>query len=123
MQAQTKAERSIIFAGPVLDPEDSYFHGRDHRGKVSIQIPTRFWKIIVTRGATGPKAYGFVLEQDLSAVPTHDEMSVPPMWERYLMPIAGIEELLGGWVTLDALEPLDQVASPEAAAIAAELAP
>jgi endonuclease G, mitochondrial len=123
VQAQTKAERSIIFAGPVLDPEDSYFHGRDHRGRVSIQIPTKFWKIIVTRGATGPQAYGFVLEQDLSAVPTHDEMSVPPMWERYLAPIDKIEELLGGWATLDALKPLDQVASPEAAALAAELAP
>ena len=107
IQQQTKAERVIVFAGPVLDDEnDLRFEGFDKRGDLSIQIPSRFWKIVVAKGASGPEAFGFVLEQDLSKVPL--EFAVPAAWRPYMERIAEIEEMLFGHVSLDSLKKIDQ---------------
>ena len=107
IQAETGAERVIVFAGPVLnDEEDLRFEGLDERGEVHIQIPSQFWKIVVAKGANGPEAFGFVLEQDLADVPL--EFALPARWRRYLRKISDIEKLLFGNATLDALEPFDQ---------------
>ena len=107
IQAETGAERVIVFAGPVLnDEEDLRFEGLDERGEVHIQIPSQFWKIVVAQGASGPEAFGFVLEQDLTDVPL--EFNVPARWRRYLRKISEIEKLLFDKAKLDSLEPFDQ---------------
>lgn len=95
VQKQTKAEKAILFSGPVLAVDDPVFKGKDAQGRsVSIQIPRRYWKIIVTAGEDGPEAYGFILEQNLANVPL--EFQVPTPWKRYLAPIEEIEGLLNG---------------------------
>lgn len=106
VQQETKAERAVIFSGPVLDAGDPVFVGRDRRGEVRIQIPRKFWKIIVVSGTTGPQAYGFTLEQDLTAVTT--EFVVPERWKRFLKPIREIERLLFRLAKLTQLKPYDQ---------------
>ncbi|MBH8567730.1 DNA/RNA non-specific endonuclease [Microvirga sp. STS02] len=100
---QTKAEKVILFSGPVLAPDDRWFRGKDSTGEVRVQIPNRFWKIVVAKETTGPKAYGFVLEQDVQAI-TEKEFKVTPTWKSKLVPIATITGLLRGWVDLSALE-------------------
>src|ERR1043165_3944244 len=55
-------EKVVIFAGPVLAPDDRWFRGKDDGGPIRVQVPRRFWKIVV---APGPKAYGFILGQDV----------------------------------------------------------
>jgi endonuclease G len=55
-------KRAIIFAGPVLDPNDPEIDFGDG----SIQYPLRFWKVIVGVSSKANKtleAYGFVLDQ------------------------------------------------------------
>lgn len=99
IEDETTAERVIVFAGPVLDPNDKRFNGVDSSGPVKIQIPKQFWKIVIAKTNDGPKAFGFVLRQKLTGVPL--EFAVPEDWEPYQTPIADVEELLFGWVTLD----------------------
>jgi endonuclease G, mitochondrial len=106
VQKQTKAEKAIVFAGPVLAEDDPIFIGRDKRGEVHIQIPRKFWKIIVVKGDDGPEAFGFTLEQDLSAVPT--EFIVPSQWKRYMCKIVDIEHLLNNLAKLSDLRRIDQ---------------
>ena len=67
---QLNTKRCILFAGPVLADDDpiQYFHP-----DLPVQVPVRFWKIVVAvdeKGSTGKlRAYGFVLSQQ----PTIDE--------------------------------------------------
>ena len=105
IQQETKAERVCVFAGPVLADDDPTFVGRDRRGEARVRAPRKFWKIVVASGPDGPAAFGFVLEQDLSDVPT--ELVVPAAWRKYLVEIAAIEELLGGLATLTWLKAHD----------------
>jgi endonuclease G, mitochondrial len=106
VQKETDAERVIIFSGPVLDPDDLRFEGIDKRGDVQIQIPSKFWKIVLANDEDGAKAFGFVLDQDLADVPL--EFAVPQRWRRYLRSIAEIERLLFGFASLDWLKAYDQ---------------
>jgi endonuclease G len=106
VQHETDAERAIVFAGPVLSKHDQRFEGVDEKGEVLIQIPSKFWKIIVTKGDDGPQAFGFVLEQDLSQVPL--EFAVPAPWRRFMRKIEDIEGMLFGLAKLDAIQPFDQ---------------
>ena len=99
IQKQTKAERVIIFSGPVLSQSDRIFKGVDENGPVKIQIPTQFWKIVVANTEDGRKAFGFVLKQKLTGVPL--EFTVPEDWEPYQTPIKDIEDLLSGLAKLD----------------------
>jgi len=108
VQTETRAEKAILFSGPVLADEDQVFNGRDVHGRVSIKIPRSFWKIVVVNGEDGPEAYGFVLEQDLSAVSTPEEFAVPERWNRYLRSIAEIEASLKGLAKLTWLKRYDQ---------------
>jgi endonuclease G len=109
VQKETSSEKVIVFSGPVLDDADLSFEGVDERGDVSIQIPSRFWKIVVAEGDEGPQAFGFVLEQDLSDVPL--EMAVPQRWRRYMKPIDEIEDLLFNLAKLEHLKSYDQFES------------
>jgi endonuclease G len=103
----TKSEKVIIFSGPVLEPKDRWFRGRDENGPVRIQIPQQFWKIVVSKGPSGPEAYGFVLEQDVRRI-TEEEFAVSRNWVKALKRISDIEKLLRGWVDLTSLKMIDQ---------------
>lgn len=101
------AERAIVYAGPVLRPDDRWFRGRDDAGPVRIQIPSSFWKIVVVRRAEGADAYGFVLSQDVRPI-TEAEFRVTPEWLPALTPIADIASRLRGWLDLSELEACDR---------------
>jgi endonuclease G len=109
VQMQTNAEKVCIFSGPVLDDTDQYFHGLIKSGvEVSVQIPRRFWKIIVAKQGGKPAAFGFVLEQDLSDVDLYAEMAVPNAWKNYMRPISEIEGYLNGLAKLTWFVAFDQ---------------
>jgi endonuclease G len=101
IQKTTKAEKAIVFSGPVLAKDDRFFLGVAESGPVKVQIPRRFWKIIVAMTQEGVKAFGFMPEQDLSKVPTEVEFVLPEDWEDELVSIQSIESALGGLVSLD----------------------
>jgi endonuclease G len=109
VQQRTSAEKVCVFSGPVLDKDDRYFHGLVKGGaKVSIQIPRRYWKIIVANNDGKPAAFGFVLDQELSDVDLHAEMAVPNAWRKYMRPISEIEAYLNGLAKLTWFKPYDQ---------------
>lgn len=107
VQSETSAEKVVVFAGPVLASTDPLFQGRDHRGKVSIQIPLGFWKIIVATANGEPRAYGFVLQQSTPRGVSVRDIHVPKRWIRFMQPIAAIERLLDGHAKLDWLKSHD----------------
>lgn len=117
VQKETKAEKAILFSGPVFDEDDPLFEGRGDDGKITIRVPRRFWKIVVVKGSGGPEAYGFVLEQDLSAL----EFAVPAQWRQYMRSVEEIEGMLNGLAELPWLKPFDRSGSPESVRIAAQL--
>ncbi len=63
-QAEFVGKRLILFAGPVLDPDDPE---RDFGSGIEVQVPIVFWKVIVAVETVNqnPKlrAYGFLLDQ------------------------------------------------------------
>jgi endonuclease G len=88
-------ERLTVFAGPILDAADQVFFGAGPEGsKINVQVPARFWKIIVSRSAAGLAAFGFVLDQDLADVP-FVEYVVPDNFIPMLASIADIGERIG----------------------------
>jgi endonuclease G len=101
------AEKACIFAGPVFGKDDRWFRGKDEAGPARIQIPRRYWKIVVVAGEGGPAAYGFLLEQDVRAI-TEKEFFVTEEWLGALKPIAEIGSLLRGWLDLSEMEACDQ---------------
>lgn len=106
VQKQSASETATIFSGPVLADGDPSFVGRDSHGIISVQIPRKFWKIIVTKGDAGPEVFGFVLEQDLSQ--SDVEFIVPQAWRVYMSSVADIETMLNGWMRLTWLKKHDQ---------------
>jgi endonuclease G len=101
------AEQACIFAGPVFARDDRWFRGKDENGDARVQIPRRYWKIVVVAGMDGPAAYGFLLEQDVRAI-TEKEFYVTDEWLGALKPIDEIASLLRGWLDLSELEKWDQ---------------
>lgn len=106
VQTQTKADKAIVFAGPVFDNDDPVFHGLSKHGDVEVPIPRQYWKIIVTKANDGPQAFGFVLKQDLSQV--QFEMTVPQAWKKYNKSVNDIEEMLSGLIRFGKLADYDQ---------------
>jgi endonuclease G, mitochondrial len=100
-------EKVVIYAGPVFGADDRWFSGKDDSGSVRVQVPNRFWKIVVTNDASGPKAYGFVLEQNVRAV-TEREFFVTDEWIGSMKRLSDIEASLRGWISLGELKPFDQ---------------
>lgn len=118
IEKETRAEKVIVFAGPILAADDPHFNGRDLRGPVSLQIPRSFWKIIVAATDGKAKAYGFVLTQSLSSVPLAEEFSVPLAWARHMKSIADIEKSLFGLAKLPWLKAHDAFATASGKRIA-----
>jgi endonuclease G, mitochondrial len=113
---QAKTERYCLLAGPVLAADDRVFVGEDDAGPVHIQIPRRFFKVVVAHGEEGKlEAYGFVLEQDLGTTPL--EFVVDAEWRSRMIAIDQLE-LLTGLLTFDqALHDGDQIDTPKGEAI------
>lgn len=107
VQKKTKSEKVIIFAGPVLGSQDRWFRGVDEQGPVRVRTPSRFWKIVVSKGDNGPEAFGFIFKQDVVAI-TEKEFAVSPEWKHAYVPISDIGKLLRGWVDISHLEAIDQ---------------
>lgn len=92
--SEASSERLCVLAGPVLDPSDQVFVGRGENGQqLRARVPSRFWKVIVSRVSDGIAAFGFVLEQDLSKVDW--EFTVPPEFMAYLTKLSAIEAMTG----------------------------
>ena len=117
-------ERLCVFAGPVLDPDDEVFVGKGDGGTtLRAKVPSRFWKLIVSRVDDGIAAYGFVLEQNLSEV-DFKEFAVPPEFLPAMYPIADIEAMGGVSSTLPSALPTNTTpcAAPRSACEAARAA-
>lgn len=97
-----------IFAGPVLDDDDDWFDGYDDWGHVRIQIPKRFWKIVVARSAGTLQAFAFLLEQDLQGVPLEEEFFVSEEWRPSLRSVQAVEDLLDGVSFPEVIKAADQ---------------
>jgi endonuclease G, mitochondrial len=110
VQKQTQAEKVCVFSGPILDASDSYFHGlMKSQTEISIQIPQRYWKIIVAKDGAQPAVFAFILDQDLSQVDLHAEMAVPDAWKDFLRPISEIEDAMDGLVKLSWFKKWEQL--------------
>jgi len=119
VEKQTKAEKAIVLNGPVLRNNDRRFFGVSEQGQLVVRIPSEYWKMIVVKAEEGPRVYAFKLKQDLSKVDFgKEEMIVPESWQRFLVPVAEIEQALRGWVDLSWYKQFDQVNSDESVAIA-----
>lgn len=90
---QAKAERYCLFSGPVLSDDDPFFVGVDDEGAVRVRIPQAYWKVVVARRQDALEAFGFILEQDLSA--TDLEFHVPEQWQAHMIALADLEARLG----------------------------
>ena len=109
---QAKQETYCLFSGPVFSDDDEAFEGVDARGSVSVQIPSRFWKIVIANADAGLQAFAFVLEQDLSGVAFREEFAVNAAWAEHLVSMAALEELLDGVEFPQAVKAADQFGSP-----------
>lgn len=109
VQKATKAdqEKAIIYAGPIFGADDRWFKGKEDSGNVRVQIPNRYWKIVLVKGGAGPEAYGFVLDQDVTQI-TEEEFYVTAEWKAAWKPLQDIEDQLRGWLSLNDLIPYDQ---------------
>lgn len=87
-------ERLCVFAGPILDPNDEIFAGRDTDGApLRTRIPRAFWKVVVAKVEQGVAAYAFVLDQDLSGVDL--EFVVSENFRRRMIAISELERRTG----------------------------
>ena len=107
IQKQASAEKVMIFSGPVLSKYDRIFKGIDQSGVVKIQVPQKYWKIVVAKTEDGPRSFGFLLQQNLADVPL--EFTIPTNWKPYQVPIQEIEDLLFDLVSLEWFKDHDQM--------------
>lgn len=90
-----KQERMTVFAGPILSEDDWWFDGLDDDGDVRVQIPRRFWKVVVGHRDGKLVTFAFRLEQDLSDVPLQEELNVDAVaWRNELVAIDALDEEL-----------------------------
>lgn len=66
--SSANATRCVVFSGPVFDQSDPEFHGRDLGGDTIVQIPARYWKMVITSDGTTLQSFAYLLEQDLDDV-------------------------------------------------------
>lgn len=100
--SQARSERLCVFAGPVLDAGDPWFLGKAApRQTMLLQIPTRFWKVVVARAEADLAVYAILLEQDLSHMPKATpeeegaEFALPEAFEKSLVRLEDIENWAG----------------------------
>ncbi len=101
-------DKYILFAGPILKESDKYFMGIDDQGGVRIQIPEKYWKVVVVYDEDKVKCYGFILEQNLSDVEL--EFAVEGEWKNLMISIPELEEMATGLTFPPVLHESDQIA-------------
>lgn len=110
---QAKNEKLCVFAGPIFDDSDREFTGEDADGsELKVQIPRRFWKLVVAESEGELEAFAFVLEQDLKKVAW--EFSVDAKWEEYMKPISWLEDQIGLLKFKRVIHNADQYGKPAA---------
>jgi endonuclease G len=107
--SQARTEKLSLLAGPVLADDDRFFDGVDDRGAVRIQIPRRFWKVVLASSDGGLRAFGFLLEQDLADVPL--EFAVEGGWKKELIALSDLQKILGLVEFPDQIHAADQYTS------------
>ncbi|WP_417713215.1 DNA/RNA non-specific endonuclease [Pseudophaeobacter arcticus] len=88
-----KTSRCVVFCGPVFASSDRAFHGRDLAGDTVVQIPARYWKMIVCRDGDALKTHAYLLQQDLGDVDF--EFAKAGEWRQQEIDPAALEQLLG----------------------------
>lgn len=119
-----KGGRCSVFAGPVLSDDDWWFEGRGEGGAVvRVQIPSRYWKVVAGIGDDGALvAYGFLLTQDLSAVPLREEFGLDASaWTDEFVSIGAVEAAAGLVRLPAALVRADQFGTEAGAVLREEL--
>jgi DNA/RNA endonuclease G (NUC1)/V8-like Glu-specific endopeptidase len=86
--------RCVVFSGPVFADEDREFHGRDLSGDTRVQIPEKYWKVIVTREGNALRSHAYVLEQDLDDV-AFEEFARAGSWTHHEVDPQALEQMLG----------------------------
>jgi|JI6StandDraft_1071083.scaffolds.fasta_scaffold01290_2 endonuclease G len=95
IQAQGKTEKYCIFTGPILnDGADQSFVGKES-ATLTIQVPSKFWKVVVCVTGGKLQAYGFLLEQDLSKVPAGVEFAPTEEWDGERRSLKDLEKEIG----------------------------
>ncbi len=88
---QASGQRLIIFAGPVLDAHDS-----EHDwGYGPIQVPMKYWKVVIADEEDGLGAYGFMLDQTAAFDDLGFERLNFGYFNNYQVPLARIAEDAG----------------------------
>jgi len=105
---QARTERLALLAGPVFEDGDDVFEGVDERGPVSVQIPRRYWKIVLANASGSLQAFAFILEQDLSDVALEPEFAVDAEWVPHMASMADLQQLLKGLELDQAIHRADQ---------------
>ncbi len=88
--AQNDGTKLSVFSGPVLAPDDPEI-GLIEAGH--LQLPRRYWKLVVARKGASLRAYGVILRQDLLGV--SDQFDLPETSVSFLQSVAAIEALSG----------------------------
>lgn len=109
---QAKTERYCVFSGPVLDPSDRSFRGKDNYGEILVQIPSKYWKVIIALEDDSLKTFAFLLEQDLSQTPL--EFIVDAEWTNRMISIPELETILREVVFDKLLHSSDQIETSNA---------
>jgi hypothetical protein len=84
----------VMFSGPVFANSNRDFLGRDPSGDTLVQIPARYWKMIVTREGDSLRPRAYVLKQDLSDV-AFKEFAKAGDWVHHEVHPAELEQMLG----------------------------
>jgi len=104
-----KQERMSVFAGPILSKDGWWFDGVDDKGSVRVQIPSRFWKLVVGHRDGKLIAFAFRLEQDLTSVPLQEELDLDPeAWRDELVSVAALDKELRELAFPDVIRDADQ---------------
>lgn len=103
--------RCVVFSGPVFSDADREFHGRDLSGDTIVQIPARYWKMIVTRDGDALRTFAYVLEQDLSDVDF--EFAKAGNWMQHQIEPVELERLLGNVTFPHLLSGSDKMSAEE----------
>jgi endonuclease G len=92
--SQVKGTRYSVFAGPLLSDEDRIFEGKSESGILKLQIPSRYWKVVLAEDNGKLEAFAFLLEQDLADV-TLERFEPDQNWVAQMISISELEEKLG----------------------------
>jgi endonuclease G len=115
---QAEGERYSLLAGPVFADDDPPFDGVDDDGPIVVEIPRRFWKVVVARGPAEVQAFAFVLEQDLTRTPMTG-FAVDAEWQARMVSIGRLEELVDALDFPAELHAGDQAVTSRGAAVRA----